>query len=537
MRCAKLIGMVAVVSAALAAAAEPLNVTMPLASNGRLSFWVEGFDGWNLSDYVVEWQNPVTKVWTAYPWLEAGNNSLTGNKWAGDNNSCIVSQRQDIRGMNTWRVALASVPAEEREWAVFSVDARYPIVPVSYDDYPNGYAGANRGSDTYDGRVDTYFLCNASPWKWIQANFGEDRKIAAIAYIPNAGEVVHFSYSTNAYATLECDYPLYEVPGAEALTATGQRVVLLSGAAAGNAARVYNGDPSWFSMWEIEYDEAFGVHVYDAETGCPTIGVLSGLTETGPVAVLRSKTADGAYGKVGEIAVGETYWTDVKATPGVTLWYKVAPMTSGGSYDATYSQGKPFTRAYHLERDMATSVNTLREKCSIFTLARPDGAENHWNNNCYPAMAFDGDLTTNPDHAFNWGGGWTCYNTAFGIDFGREKHHVTKCRLYSLPDWPAGRLTGLAVYGSNEELPAQTTQEDRVAFLSRGVKLSDEIGTVPQSSWVEVECDPTEGYRYIYLWNDDQDDANGWCCNTRELEFYGWGDKDSSKPGLTIFVR
>ena len=85
------------------------------------------------------------------------------------------------------------------------------------------------------------------------------------------------------------------------------------------------------------------------------------------------------------------------------------------------------------------------------------------------------------------------------------------------------------------------TGDQANAFLADREQIS--IGITPAEvnygAVLELECDSSKSWRYIYLQQvtDDVDDINNWCGQVPEIEFYGWSEKDVAKPGLAIIVR
>ena len=291
-------------------------------------------------------------------------------------------------------------------------------------------------------------------------------------------------------------------------------------------------------------------------TGDAVLSVSPALSAENAVAVLRAKSAEGPYVKVGEIARGETSLTNSISKSGQTFYYKVAPILSGGSYVEPSGDGKPCRKEYRLDRDPAVANNALREGFSLYAEAHADDAHLRWVSPA--AYAFDGDESTSPDQSFNWGGGIAYYATALGVDAGKKGNlHVSRCRIKvpsGLADWRTGTFDGLAVYGSNTDvaLPdhASVAAADWNAyfaeFVSGATKLSADVSGATAGEWIDLDCDPVEGYRYIYVFDLGRFEANsdgvrgdlgGWCGSAAELQFFGWTKDDLKGPGFVLIVR
>ena len=115
-------------------------------------------------------------------------------------------------------------------------------------------------------------------------------------------------------------------------------------------------------------------------------------------------------------------------------------------------------------------------------------------------------------------------------------------------------FNGLAVYGSNTDvaLPdhASVSAADWNAYFAEFVrgatKLSSDVSDAMAGEWIDLDCDPVEGYRYIYVFDLGRFEANsdgahgdlsGWCGSAAELQFFGWMKNDLKGPGFMVIVR
>lgn len=521
----------------------------PIVINGHLNVWVEDFTG-NVSDYILQ-RRSESGAWTTYGNLAVGsNNPSTGHPFG----PCIFGTEGSLRGVSNWRIA--SVEAPEL-WTEFTVDARYPMsgTPIgSHNSYENGPA------NTVNGKLDDYFLASGNWWSmWVGVDFGEERTVEQIAYLPNGsdtpaeeagGASAYFEYADNP--EFENSVRFAELSATD-LERTRLHVITLAQPVKARYFRIQSGYNGWFSVWELELGESMTV-APNPSTGDAVVSVSPALSAENAVAVLRSKSASGPYSKVGEIARGATSLTNSIPRTGQTFYYKVAPILSGGSYVEPSGDGKPCRKEYRLDRDPAVANNALREGFSLYAEAHADDAHLRWVSPA--AYAFDGDESTAPDQSFNWGGGTAYYATALGVDAGKKENlHVSRCRIKVPSNFVRGSaFNGLAVYGSNTDvaLPdhASVSAADWNAYFTEFVRgatrLSSDVSDATAGEWIDLDCDPVEGYRYIYVFDlgrfeDNSDgvrgDLGGWCGSAAELQFFGWMKNDLKDPGFIVIVR
>lgn len=274
----------------------------------------------------------------------------------------------------------------------------------------------------------------------------------------------------------------------------------------------------WTTYDEAEADGLVEIAGVDEDTGVPTLTFAESYAGPGGVAFFRAEEENGGYAMVGSVSPGVRTWTDTKARFYAANWYRIAKIAADGTVGALSNRRVSYVRNYHLER--LSDKTTLRGSCSVFGRNYPEGAD----ASNPPALAFDGNLSTNPDIYESNGGGWILYNPAIGIDFGEEVR-VAKCRLAPFSGYRS-RVTGLAVFGTNDP--------DEIA---QGGTMLSEVVTDNGATWIDVECSTASAYRYIYVRSYNGADYGGWCGNVSEVEFYGWTKAEGKKPGFAVIVR
>ena len=507
--------------------------------NGRVHVWVEGFTG-NPADYVLQRQNTATQEWTAIG-TGVGNATLTGGR-PFDNAASLCTVGNSFRGFAKWRVALAS-EAESGNWTEVVVDSRHPISGSEALSYNGWYYGSNPPGLAFDGEVGSYFLTASGSVEgsryneWVGIDLGAEKLISGIAFIANGG-------NGTDYVEI-ADDPSFQNPTVVAtlapkmLVADALREVAFEQPVSARYIRMRCNDADdWFSVWEFEVDEAVGIRSDDVETGCPTVTMLSMLDKGYGFDIYRSYNGV-SFSKIASVAGGVYAWVDETVSPGKEARYRVGAKVSEGGASTAAGNAATHVRARHIERDFTKSRSELTGCSAIGVHYSEDWAEPAGN-------AFDGSLDTCPGCYHYWTDPntdslrWYCHNPAVGVDFGTKRHFVAKCRITAQNNGFSGRAGKLAVYGSNTELPIGTGDQ-ATAFLAEREQIS--VGITPEAvaygAVLELECDSSKSWRYIYLQQvtDDVDDRNNWCGQVPEIEFYGWSEKDVAKPGLAIIVR
>ena len=545
------------------------EIITAFAVNGRLFVWQEDFSG-VAADYVLESWDAYAGVWREES-IRLANNRPVNNHDLSDNwrsEAALATVRADLRGVTRWRLGRRANDMSSVPWAEFAADARQPVggTPIEFWSY-----SSNDAHYMFDAEPDTYFLTSRDDAAygyyenmWAGIDFGEERIVRGFSFLPNGAsgfyvETVEKSDDGNGNVSYVNPQIVYTTTAAQNVKGETLREVIFPSPVRAQCLRVrpiaeeYN---KWFSLWELEFTEALAVSG-DPSTGAAVVTTLKALTEERGVAVLRSKSADGVFQKIGEIARGATSYADSGIMGGATYWYKVSPLLPGGGYAAEDCPAKSYVKEYQLDRDLSVSASVLREGLSLYAEAHAADAWQRWE--APASAAFDGDESTAPNQMFNWGGGVAYYNSALGIGSGRkDRLFATRCRVKipaGLDTYTLDRINGLAVYGSNSPddppAPGSVSDSDWNAYFTAFASGSDQISTTSASgvtadSWIEFVCTPGEGYRYIYLFNRALFDANpdsvrgdlrGWSGRVAEVQFFGYGSGDLAKPGFMVIVR
>lgn len=474
--------------------------------------------------------------------------------------STIRSTARNFTGTETWRVAYVPLVGQISLWTTVSIDARNPkqASELYYFGYTDGYFAAV--ANAFDAEPNSIyhaarnFTDDPDQDISIYIDFGAPRKISSFAIMTRPGYESNFGRVGNVALEIADDraftenvVTLYTVTDEERVGKWKKlwvfeidnpvysryyRLRPTSGASMGDG---------WFNVAELELDEALdasnpAVAVADGDeyTGYATISFSSRFSPDCGVAVYRSKSATGGFALKTKLESGVTSWVDASAPFGKTVYYRLAKLDANGSPGALDDAVVSFTRMRRLVGADALVLNM------------PAAGSEAW----YLSILTDGNINSFIDAYGSYSGGYWIYNPAFGYDFGEgESIHVAKCRFYPRNDGNGARMTGVAVFGSNDEAEcntaraaSQTMQPDdgtpsvMTAFKAGSDMISAQFA-VSEIKWHEYDCDSSAGYRYIYITHPTSEAPNGWCGNCAELEFYGWSESDLDNGGMIIVVR
>lgn len=475
------------------------------AMNGRLSVLLNTTaEQRDASLYVLQRYDDSAAAWT-----DVGG--LYGIYTRGDNYYWLLETPDlSLSGQNTWRIRYAADADVEENWTRFTANSSTPISGTV--SFASQYDGSTPGGCAFDGSPATYFEPADHDTKWISVDFGAPKLISGISYIPRSNygnatsnmRTARFESSTNGTFEEGDRETVYTIPDEE--IAWGSYHVDLETPVLTRYMRLWMAADSgyWFNVAEIQFEEALQVVSGDAENGYACVVVPK---NTVGATVYRAVGTEGAFEEIGTIPAGKTTLLDRSLPWGVTARYKT-------SLNSDYVV--PYTRTHQIDRKASDQTQTFN--CTPF-MARYGVMQTG------PEAAFDGDAATNPGAYTSDGWGtWYLYNPGVGVDYGEAiRAHVVSCRLQPCADWVANRANGLAVFGANslDDIPTGGTRLSSAA-----------VSGAQPGVWVELSCRSAGSYRYLYVYNPDQEEVDGssnWCGNIAEIQFYGWTTYDEDE--------
>ena len=255
--------------------------------------------------------------------------------------------------------------------------------------------------------------------------------------------------------------------------------------------------------------------------------------------VLRAPGANGPWTEIAQVGEDADTYVDASAPVGALCHYRVAANFSigGDSVSFTNETSVTFRRWRLLERDLG-DMGHLRSGVNIIYNCGQQGrtpvSADTWEAVTNSILlAFNNVLYFPGDNNISSVG---CdYNhdyvavldaapsTCIGVDLG-EAAHVAHARLHSVTaDYEGtGRITGLRLYGSNDENWIQ--DGNHTALIEPLVWCGFRV-------WHESDSlDTANTYRYLYYTNP----GVGWSGNLSEIQLYGWLDSDLATAAQAV---
>ena len=369
-----------------------------------------------------------------------------------------------------------------------------------------GNSGAT-GDKVFDGNIATFYDPENGTGNggWTGCDFGEERVITGLAYVPRenyADRMLHgtFQFATRPdFADAEVFFAVTEAPGYDAVT-----LIDLATPVTARYVRFQSGAEVWCNVAEIEWrppmteleqpppltvsisDMSLQNAVLTWETPAPRIPCDT-------IAVLRGKGPGGPWIDISpaDISLATTTHTDTDIS-GYEGWYYTLAYrktVDGVSHLGPVSDPAFFRRGHKLP--VATVNGYFQNGMAGLT----DGTPYQGNSAVGPAAMFDGDTSTFVDIV--------PAAVRAGVDLA-EPYGISFARIFPRANI-VGRPNGCALWASNDG-------NDWTA----GVQISPAV-TITTADWVLTTVNSPERWRYVYLYKDSD-----FYANVSELELYGW---------------
>lgn len=371
--------------------------------------------------------------------------------------------------------------------------------------------GGATGDKVFDGNIATYYDPENGTGNggWTGCDFGEERVITGLAYVPRenfADRMLQGTFqfaSRPDFADAVVFFLVTDMPGYDAVT-----LIDLAEPVTARYVRFQSGADVWCNAAEIEWrppvtelepPPPVTVSISDMElqhavltwetpaprTPCDTIAVLKGKGPGGPWIDISPE----------DISLATTTHTDTDIS-GYEGWYYTLAYrktVDGVSHLGPVSEPAFFRRGHKLP---VTTVNGYFQNGMT---GLTDGTPYQDNSAVGPAAMFDGSTQTFADIV--------PAVVRAGVDMA-ERYGITFARIFPRSNI-VGRPNGAALWASNNE-----------SDWMDGVQISPAV-TITTADWVLTMANSPERWRYVYLYK-----ASDFYANVAELELYGWSLAD-----------
>ena len=366
----------------VSAVAEELSIDRAFSVNGRMHVFVSAADWTNdVNDYALKSRAHGAEAWSdmglgASNWWGPG-----GQPWGGQ--VCLTSAGNDCRGLMDFQLTCVS----SGKTVEFTVDARNPLAGTLNS--CSGVGGDNSVGNAFDSMINSYYLIRTDNDRWLSMEFDRKTYISRVSGIFNGGDLVievadkaDFSDARTLFTLTseESHHDNFHDRGID--QPIGGRYV-----------RVRSVSGPWFSVWDVEFNEAIRITCEDEETKAPTITIDPWYTRSHGARLLRSSSADSGFEPVHTFGQEESVWTDttLPATTG-TYYYKIARIKedstivdpSGDAVPYVLSADVPITRSFAINGRLYLFLDGFNDNLEGYLIEHQDPQTGAWAG--YPVM-------------------------------------------------------------------------------------------------------------------------------------------------------
>ena len=378
----------------------------------------------------------------------------------------------------------------------------------------------NTGAKAFDGNMKTAINGNLGTGFWTGMDFGTEREITHVNFLPRTGfrdrmNGGTFESADNAdFVNATVFYNISFNPPDNAVTE-----VMLSPPVTTRYARYYPppGRDTWGDAAELEFllsptppHPPNGLSIVSSDITNAFAVLTWRLYDVGSlissVMVYRAVSPGGPYTCItpGGLDLSGMTWTDTSVVAGIPYYYMLTSLFCDGTVtlEGEPSAHVPYIACERLERYWHDNTQ-IKYAEGMDLIGKHYITHQISNPTYYLERMFDGNLGTFPDTSADPGG----KNPAVGVDLGKPCS-IQFVRFAPRHDF-LGRLNGAELRGSNN--PEYTNEFTRLATFTGAV------------SWqlTTQQTVTREAFRYIFV---QRPDANEFFGNVAELELYGWDD-------------